>query len=335
MTHPLPRTFARRTTVSVILMFLVTMIFFLSIAYRSERARHLRDTFQHMDEIASVLLPSLGTGKLPAGDGLAVLERRLSEKTGTPHRILITGAGSAITHAADRQLLGRDFRELFELESDGQQDGRAFASRAGAGWYVLSVATGSGAQKLVLLQSRAAEARFARQFWLIHGLHVGITIGLFFLLLRFLGERFVRRPIEQLAAHVDRVRTGEFETRPESYRKDEFGWLADRFTEMGLELRDTVEQLVRSEKSATAAAVAYRVAHDVQEPLSKLRRHLAYLEGLSGSDETLMSVARALRVDLHVLVQAIVRLEELMPKSDANAENDQEALVADSESAQQ
>ncbi len=311
---PIPRRFTHRTTASVLLIFLVTMVVFLSAAYRSEKSLHYEETFEHLTETSAVLslLPNLG--QQPTASAVAALEKRLAERTGVPHRLFLVGPEFSVAAAAESSMIGGDIRTQLNLVPYGPLDsGRATAEDDRGTWLASSMPLDDRGGRLYLLRSRKESEGFVGRFWRLHGLHIGVTVLLFFVLLKFLGERYVRRPIGQLAAHVQRVEAGEFLTQPERYEKDEFGWLAARFTQMGLRLREAVERLVRTEKYAAASAVAYVVATEAMEPLNSLERHIAYLEGLASGGVELKSLAASLEKDRQELVKAVVRLEKLGP----------------------
>ena len=312
---PMPRSFARRTTAVVILAFLATMAVFLWLAFRSERRLHHRATFEHLEETLAILSMVPELGGQPTEVELGKLEERLTEATGVPHRILLTDSLFSIVASTSAELLGGDIRSHFHLvPEDPSETGRAFGSTEAEPWIVASRTHGN-AGRLYLLRSGAGGDEIADQFWRIHGLHVGVTLLVFAIVLSFLGDAFVQRPIEDLAAHIRRIEAGQFDTRPEIHRNDEFGWLAERFTEMSVRLKEAVEKLVRSEKAAAAGAVAYRVARQAVEPLGRLKRHVADLERIAGKDAELVRVVAALEKDRWRLADAVLLLEQLAPKS--------------------
>ncbi|MFQ5527863.1 MAG: HAMP domain-containing protein [Thermoanaerobaculia bacterium] len=320
----IPRSFARRAIAAVVLIFLLTMVVFLWAAYRSERSLHFEETFRHLEETSAVLslLPELRDQ--PTAAGLAGLEERLAQRTDIPHRLVITESNFDIAASSEDPASGGDIRKTFSLVPYGSPDsGRAIGRDEDGRWLAASLALGD--KKLFLMRSRSGSEGFVGRFWGIHGLHMAVTVILFVVLLGFLGRRYVRLPIEQLAAHIRRVESGEFESHPESYANDEFGWLAKRFTHMGLELKRVVARLVRTEKYAAASAVAYAVATEAMEPLNSLKRHVTYLQGLAKDDRDLSTVASSIDKDRRELVLAVVRLEKLGPAPEGvevNSETD-------------
>jgi len=319
----MPQGFVRRMTTSVVLLFLFTMAGFLWIAYRSERNAHYRETFDRLAETARVAarLPRIaGKGR---GDDLLQWEHLLAGGRGGQQRILITDSSSSVIASTQGDHLGRDIRELYSLPPTGPTPADTLeatgTSPSGERWLIVSVPLDADGDRLYLLRPEIDLQDFAGRFARIHGLHLGVTVLLFLVMLRFLGRRFVQRPIEQLAQHVRRIESGEFQTRPEVYRDDEFGWLADRFSRMGQRLSETIQRQVRSEKAATAAVMAYRVVRESSEPLHSLDRHITYLEGIVGQDRDLVEVARSMRDDHQKLASAAGRLESTGQEADGIA----------------
>ena len=246
------------------------------------------------------------------------MEQHLAARSGVPHRLVVTDSDLTITDASNTAAVSRDIRELYRLESSATSDlSRGVGHSEGASWLVSSQPFGSAGRRLFLMRSSDERAGIVKRFVGLHLLHGGVTLVLFFLLLRFLGERFIRHPIQRLAAHVRRIEAGEFETSSETYENDEFGWLAERFTEMGLRLHQTVRSQVRTEKLASAGAVAYRVARESAEPLNDLRRQITVLEASATDDLALTKIARSLKADHQRLVDAVVRLQEVSPAETA------------------
>lgn len=310
---PVPRRFEVRTTVGVVVVFLLTMAIFLVSAYRAERSRYASEVYQHLEETIDVL-PEL-SGSLPeTARELRGLEDRLAGSTGVVHRILVVGPELDILAAARSEEVGEDLETAYGVSpmAAGQSD-RATAARDGEQWFAVSRAAGEAGERVVLLRSRRRELGFLRSFLVLHGLHIGVTVLLFVGLLSFFGARFIRRPILQLADYVRQVEAGKLRTRPSPARDDEFGWLADRFAEMGERLEVTVRQLVRQEKASSAVAVAYRVVRQLGAPLARLQRHTVLLESTVSDDAELATIAADIERDRGELVEALLRLEELVP----------------------
>lgn len=308
-----PRRFELRTTAGVVIVFLVTMGVFLAAAYRAERSRYVSEVFQHLEETVGVL-PELSSAPPETPTELGDLEDRLARGTGVAHRILVVGPELEILAASRAEDVGGDLETTYGFSPMGSGPGvRATATRDGDKWFAVSRPMGGVGERVVLLRSRRRDLGFLRSFLVLHGLHVGVTVVLFVALLKFWGNRFVRRPILELASYVRRVEAGQLRARPSPERDDEFGWLADRFAEMGERLEVTVRQLVRREKAASAVAVAYRVVRQLAEPLTRLQRNIVLLESTASEDAEMEKLAGDIARDRGKLVEALVRLEELVP----------------------
>ena len=166
---------------------------------------------------------------------------------------------------------------------------------------------------LVLMRSRSGSEEFVGNFLGLHGLHTAVTLVLFTVVLHVIGRRYLRRPIERLVDYLEKLESGDFRAEPEVLRDDELGWLAHRFTQMAMKLKEVVQRLVRAEKYATASVMAFRIAREMGEPLGSLKLHILFLEGLAEEDEEIMRLGNTLRVDRQKVVDVIRRLNEIEP----------------------
>lgn len=111
----------------------------------------------------------------------------------------------------------------------------------------------------------------------IHIIHAVVTILLIIALVNFLFSRLVLKPLNNLIGAMKEMEEGKFVSYLESEdpRKDEIGWLIDRFIKMGRNL----QQLVRLEKKESASAVAYRMQRGLYNPLTNLEKNIELLRG--------------------------------------------------------
>jgi methyl-accepting chemotaxis protein len=295
--------------------FLITMAIFLLASFQAERTQHYRETFQHLDETLGVLSIMPGISAVPDLDAIRDVEIVLQERTGVPHRLLTTIDG-VISGSTSDDLIGQEFGAALDLRPfEGDGSGRAVLRLDDEEWLLSSLnLEGSGeVGQILLLRERSASEGFVAKFVAFHGVHVVVTVLAFVVLLRFLTARYVRRPIEQLAAHVQRVEEGEFRTAPFVQGNDEFAWLADRFSRMGARLRGAVQDLVRSEKYASVSAIAFRIAREMKEPLEALHRHIVYLEGVAQAQPDLDTLVAGMKKDRARIIAAVQELADLKP----------------------
>jgi len=307
----LPRTFTRRLILLVNLVFLVTMAIFLAISFVSERALHYQATFAHLEETLGVIsmMPEISPTASPTV--IRDLESRLGEHTGVPHRLFVVAEGK-ISASSEENLLGRAYGSVVNLRPFEEENAhRGIAQIEGTEWLV-SFRTGEDSG-FYLMRSRGANEGFASRFMALHGIHLMLTVLAFVVLLKFLMDRYVRRPIEQLARHVHRVEKGEFQTASQVSGEDEVAWLARRFTRMGTELKTTVERLVRSEKYSAVTAVTFRVARELKAPLERMDRHILELESVAQQQPDLRRLAGQMRSDRESLIDGIRHLREIEP----------------------
>jgi HAMP domain-containing protein len=312
-----PTGFTRRLITVVDLIFLVTITLFLVVSFISEQRIHYRETFEHLEETLGILSMLPHFSPVASSTAISEIEARLWERTGVPHRVLVADGDFAVEASSNPKLLSRDLRDSLELEPLGSgESGRGFASGLGDEWLVASVSPAANRESggtAYLMRSRRGSEQFIGQFLGLHGLHILVTLALFAGLLRMFGARYVRRPIDQLAAHVRKVEAGELDSELSISGDDEFTWLADRFTQMGKTLKKAVEKLVRIEKYTTASGMVWRVAREMHDPLESLKCHVLFLEGIASNDPDLREVADALERDRKKVVEALVRMNEIQP----------------------
>ncbi len=314
---PIPGGFRHRLMIAICLLFLVTMGVFLAASFSSEKDLHYRSTFAHLDETLGILSTRFdGSHTIPA-KVFTDLETRLEEKSSVSHRVIYVDSDLTVLGSSDPQIVGRDLKEIFRIQQyQPDSPNWAIAMRGDDGWLASSASVPSADivdARVFLMRSRRGSEQFVDRFIGLHGTHVVVTLLLFCIVLYVFGVRYVRRPIEQLAAHVREVEAGEFVPNQPVPRNDEFGWLARRFTHMGTTLRDTIQRLVRAEKHASVSVVVFRIAREMSEPLEALKRHILYIDGLAARDSEIRAVSESLGRDRQKLVDVIGRLNEIRP----------------------
>jgi HAMP domain-containing protein len=310
----MPKRFRLRLIAVISAVFLATMAVFLAVSFRAERSLHQQRTFEHLDETLGVVLYALRSDNRLASTQLAELEDGLTRRTGIEHRVFVTDPDGRILDASSAELIGNSIRQKYDLHLTALSSSDAPSARYTSDRWLASASALLGqdvGKAAFLMRTRAGGQQFIRQFIGRHGLHVLVTLAAFLAVVQLIGTRYVTRPIAELAAHIESVETGEFDIAPGRDRGDEFSWLADRFTRMGKRLSAVIQKLVRVEKQASAAVVAYRVARDLKEPLHSLDRHIIYLEGLEDRDEDYRRVVLSVRQDRECIVTAIRRLQDV------------------------
>jgi HAMP domain-containing protein len=313
----IPGGFRRRLWVAVSVLFLTTMVLFLSVSFFSERNLHYQDTFEHLDETLGILTVLVQTSKGSSPEILGKVESLLEKRTRVTHRVFLTNDDSLILGSSDPDLINQNIKVAFNMKSfERGNPGWSTATRDGKDWLVSATDHLFGESEkgvIFLMRWRRSSEQFVGKFLRIHGLHAAVTLILFFLLFHWLGGRYVRKPIQRLADHIRRVETGNFKVGPEVESDDEFGWLARRFHQMGKTLNETVQRLVRTEKYATVSVIAFRIAREMKEPIEAWNRHILYLEGLAKKDSEMNKVGAALRVDRLKVMEVIRQLNEIRP----------------------
>lgn len=125
-----------------------------------------------------------------------------------------------------------------------------------------------------------------------------VAIGLFF-------RRLVHRPIRGLVNATRKVAQGNFDYHIPISSRDEIGQLALSFNNMTGHLKDKQHQLVRSEKLASLGKLTAGIAHELNNPLTRV---LAYSKLLAGDAPD----GSELKKDLEVIVAETMRIREII-----------------------
>jgi two-component system, NtrC family, nitrogen regulation sensor histidine kinase NtrY len=96
----------------------------------------------------------------------------------------------------------------------------------------------------------------------------GVALGA---LLSLWASMRVTRPLQDLAASVQKVAQGEWETRAELRSQDEVGRLARDFNLMTEQLVDQKRRMLQAERVAAWREIARRLAHELKNPLFPLQ----------------------------------------------------------------
>ena len=111
-------------------------------------------------------------------------------------------------------------------------------------------------------QIRQVETIFL--IFVILGMTVTVVVGIFFM-------QGIEHPIKQLITGVEAIREGDLSYKIKVDSKDEIGELAKEFNHMTLELKDSQERLILSEKMAALGTMSAGMAHEIKNPLVSLR----------------------------------------------------------------
>ena len=134
-----------------------------------------------------------------------------------------------------------------------------------------------------------------------------IASGILLVWLARCGYRWIFKPIRELYEGSSRVAQGDFDFRLHLDQQDEMGDLAKAFnkmtnrfqeikTDLDRQVRDRVNQLVRSERLAGIGFLAAGVAHEINTPLTGISMVAESL--MSRKDELLAQVPEEERADL-------------------------------------
>ncbi|MBN1155531.1 HAMP domain-containing protein [candidate division KSB1 bacterium] len=93
-------------------------------------------------------------------------------------------------------------------------------------------------------------------------------------------SRGISRPIQELAQGMQRVATGDLESKVNVEAKNEFKILIDSFNKMATDLRESQQKLVKAERLAAWQDVARRVSHEIRNTLTPIQISMYRLRSL-------------------------------------------------------
>jgi len=155
-------------------------------------------------------------------------------------------------------------------------------------------------------------------FFVIHVIHLLLTIAFLILATYYLISRYVVKPVYKLLIAIDEMKSGKLVTALEIRSNDEFELLAEEFNEMGFKLKEQLQQKVREEKYSSAVAVAQRVARQFQEPFNSLKQNARLLKDMALRDAPALSnLSDVILRDVHEIEKSIRELQEIKPPEES------------------
>lgn len=132
-----------------------------------------------------------------------------------------------------------------------------------------------------------------------------LVVAMISLLLLWLGERLVLRPVRELIAGTRRVADGDLHTTLPNAASHELGDLARAFNEMTRRLGEAQRQLTQADKLASVGRLAAGVAHEINNPLTGVLTYASFLQKrLSDRPEV--------KEDLEVIVRETKRCRDIV-----------------------
>ncbi len=164
---------------------------------------------------------------------------------------------------------------------------------------LLNIALLAGAAiSLAVLTALVAELLQPRYAVVGLVLMIVADVAVLFLFARYLLEKLVIRPLQDLIAVADELADGNLEARALPAATEELTDLGERFNRMTNRLLEAREELIRAEKLASIGRLATGVAHEVGNPLSAIGTYVEVLRRRGADDEILTALEReAERID--------------------------------------
>ena len=95
------------------------------------------------------------------------------------------------------------------------------------------------------------------------------------------------RPVRRLVAATERIASGDLSQEIPVKSRDELGTLTRSFNSMIVNLRDTQNELVRSEKLVALGRLSAGVAHEIRNPLNAMKGAIVHLKRRRSDDPLL------------------------------------------------
>jgi nitrogen fixation/metabolism regulation signal transduction histidine kinase len=121
-------------------------------------------------------------------------------------------------------------------------------------------------------------------------------------------SRSLSRPVEVLAAGMDRVSRGNLDTVLEPQGSEEMNSLITSFNRMTEELVDSKASLARAERVAAWQDAARRIAHEIRNPLQPITLALHRIEKTVGDDPVRRDIVRPAIASILEEVEALKKL---------------------------
>jgi len=125
------------------------------------------------------------------------------------------------------------------------------------------------------------------------------------LMIYWLVNRIVLKPVNQIVAATRQVAAGDLNYKIALRKRDEIGMLADSFNDMTHKLFEAQRQVYQSQKLAAVGQLAAGVAHEINNPLTGVLTYSSFLlKRVAGQSE--------FKEDLEVIVRETIRCREIV-----------------------
>lgn len=148
-------------------------------------------------------------------------------------------------------------------------------------------------------------------FFLFHLIHTVITLFVLLMIIYFIIARYVLRPIRKLLSAIEEMEKGKFVTPLEIRSGDEFEFVADRFNEMGLKLKEYVSRMVRIEKYNSVLAISRRVTNEIRVPCASIKEKTELLHILADEGSLTSKLTDSVRRDCSQIEEKLNELDRI------------------------
>lgn len=149
------------------------------------------------------------------------------------------------------------------------------------------------------------------EFFLLHSIHTVVTLLVLLVIIYFIIARYVLKPIGKLLSALEEIEKGNFVTPLEIKSGDEFEFVAGRFNDMELKLKEYVQRMVRVEKYNSAFAISRRVVNEIRMPCSAIKEKIQVLNSLAEEGSLSLKLTGSLLMECNKIEDKLNELDRI------------------------
>lgn len=154
-------------------------------------------------------------------------------------------------------------------------------------------------------------AQRSGEFFLLHSIHTVVTLLVLLVIIYFIIARYVLKPIGKLLSALEEIEKGNFVTPLEIRSGDEFEFVAGRFNDVRLKLKEYVQRMVRVEKYNSAFAISRRVMNEIRVPCSSLKENMQLLHSLAEEGSLSLKLTGSLLMECSKIEDKLNELDRI------------------------
>lgn len=141
--------------------------------------------------------------------------------------------------------------------------------------------------------------------------NIFVIVFILFVIVTYYATKSLTFPIEQLKLSMQSVSLQKENEAIAWNSKDEIGQLIGEYNKMIFKLKESKEQLTKTEKETAWREMAKQVAHEIKNPLTPMKLNLQYLDMMIRNDEDPEKIEMATHKTIKVMLEQINTLSEI------------------------